>query len=387
MSWERNFESIKKDTNFFAELNNEIVNLNEIISIFEAETDGGKKHTWFRLFDDHIEFLDQRFLPAKEDWIKCKDEKEVAYAIREMVVRGAPAIGISAAFGVVYGVKKRLKNKVKITPDIFSDITTELERTRPTAFNLKNALLDMEQEYQNFILNSSLDNQDELLQRITNRAIKIWFHDFAYCYLIGKFGAELIKDGSVVFTICNTGSLATGGWGTAFSAIRFASKIGKKIEVIALETRPFLQGSRLTAWELMQNKIPFHIIVDSSSAFSISQMKAKGKDICCVAGADRILRDGTTANKIGTFTLAISSKYFDVPFYVLAPSTTIDNVSEKIPIEERNPREVREFFGVRVLPDDVPVFNFAFDITPPNLISAIVTEKGIFRYPYDFSHI
>jgi len=387
MSWKINFESIKKDTNFFAELSNEIVNLNEIISIFEAETDGGKKHTWFRLFDDHIEFLDQRFLPAKEDWIKCKDEKEVAYAIREMVVRGAPAIGISAAFGVVYGVKKKLKNKVKITPDIFSDITAELERTRPTAFNLKKALLDMEQEYQNFILNSSLDNQDELLQRLTNRAIKIWFHDFAYCYLIGKFGAELIKDGSVVFTICNTGSLATGGWGTAFSAIRFASKIGKKIEVIALETRPFLQGSRLTAWELMQNKIPFYIIVDSSSAFSISQMKAKGKDICCVAGADRILRDGTTANKIGTFTLAILSKYFDVPFYVLAPSTTIDNVSEKIPIEERNPREVREFFSVRVLPDDVPVFNFAFDITPPNLISAIVTEKGIFRYPYDFSHI
>ncbi len=387
MPWKINFESIKKDTNFFSELNNEIVNLNEIVSTFEVETDGGKKHTWFHLFDDYIEFLDQRFLPSKENWVKCRDEKEVAYAIKEMVVRGAPAIGISAAFGVVYGVKKRLQNKVKITHDVFSEITAELERTRPTAFNLKKALSDMKEEFHTFINTSSPDNQDELLQRLTNRAIKIWFYDFACCYLIGKFGAELIKDDSVVFTICNTGSLATGGWGTAFSAIKFANKIGKKIEVIALETRPFLQGSRLTAWELMKNKIPFHIIVDSSSAFSISQIKQRGKDICCAVGADRILKDGTTANKIGTLSLAILSKYFDIPFYVLAPSTTIDNLSEKIPIEERNPREVRELFGIRVLPDDVPVFNFAFDITPPPLISAIVTEKGIFRYPYDFSHI
>jgi methylthioribose-1-phosphate isomerase len=135
----------------------------------------------------------------------------------------------------------------------------------------------------------------------------------------------------------------------------------------------------------MQNKIPFHIIVDSSAAFSILKMKEKGREICCVVGADRILKDGTTANKIGTLTLAISAKYFEVPFYVLAPSTTIDTESDEIPIEERNPREVREIFGFRILPDDVPVFNFAFDITPPHLISAIITEKGIFRYPYNFS--
>jgi methylthioribose-1-phosphate isomerase len=367
------------------ELRNQGINfdINEVLTVFEVETDGGKKHTWFRLFDDYVEFLDQRFLPAKENWVRCEDEKDFAYAIREMIVRGAPAIGISAAFGIVYGIKKRLKNKIKITQSVFSEIKSELERTRPTAFNLKKALDDMEKEF----LSSNEKDQDGLLQKLFDRAIKIWFYDFAYCYIIGKFGAELIKDGSVVFTICNTGSLATGGWGTAFSAIKFANKVGKNIEVIALETRPFLQGSRLTAWELMQNKIPFHIIVDSSSAFSILKMKEKGKEICCVVGADRILKDGTTANKIGTLTLAISAKYFEVPFYVLAPSTTIDTESDQIPIEERNPREVREIFGCRILPDDVPVFNFAFDITPPHLISAIITEKGIFRYPYNFSSL
>ena len=367
------------------ELRNQGINfdINEVLTVFEAETDGGKKHTWFRLFDDYVEFLDQRFLPAKENWVRCEDEKDVAHAIREMIVRGAPAIGISAAFGIVYGIKKRLKNRIKITQSVFSEIKSELERTRPTAFNLKKALDDMEKEF----LSSNEKDQDGLLQKLFDRAIKIWFYDFAYCYIIGKFGAELIKDGSVVFTICNTGSLATGGWGTAFSAIKFANKVGKNIEVIALETRPFLQGSRLTAWELMQNKIPFHIIVDSSSAFSILKMKEKGKEICCVVGADRILKDGTTANKIGTLTLAISAKYFEVPFYVLAPSTTIDTESDQIPIEERNPREVREIFGCRILPDDVPVFNFAFDITPPHLISAIITEKGIFRYPYNFSSL
>jgi methylthioribose-1-phosphate isomerase len=382
MSWERNLSSLRsKDLELELKCQGINFDINEVLAVFEAETDGGKKHTWFRLFDDYVEFLDQRFLPAKEIWVRCEDEKDVAHAIREMIVRGAPAIGISAAFGIVYGTKKRLKNKNKITPYVFSEIKSELERTRPTAFNLKKALGDMEQEF----LSSNEKDQDGLLQKLFDKAIKIWFYDFACCYLIGKFGAELIKDGSVVFTICNTGSLATGGWGTAFSAIKFASKIGKNIEVIALETRPFLQGSRLTAWELMQNKIPFHIIVDSSAAFSILKMKEKGREICCVVGADRILKDGTTANKIGTLTLAISAKYFEVPFYVLAPSTTIDTESDEIPIEERNPREVREIFGFRILPDDVPVFNFAFDITPPHLISAIITEKGIFRYPYNFS--
>jgi methylthioribose-1-phosphate isomerase len=382
MSWERNLSSLRsKDLELELKCQGINFDINEVLAVFEAETDGGKKHTWFRLFDDYVEFLDQRFLPAKEIWVRCEDEKDVAHAIREMIVRGAPAIGISAAFGIVYGTKKRLKNKNKITPYVFSEIKSELERTRPTAFNLKKALGDMEQEF----LSSNEKDQDGLLQKLFDKAIKIWFYDFACCYLIGKFGAELIRDGSVVFTICNTGSLATGGWGTAFSAIKFASKIGKNIEVIALETRPFLQGSRLTAWELMQNKIPFHIIVDSSAAFSILKMKEKGREICCVVGADRILKDGTTANKIGTLTLAISAKYFEVPFYVLAPSTTIDTESDEIPIEERNPREVREIFGFRILPDDVPVFNFAFDITPPHLISAIITEKGIFRYPYNFS--
>ena len=350
----------------------------KVRDIFMEETDGGRQHVWFRLHEDKIEFLDQRYLPFEEKWVECTDEKDVAESIRKMVLRGAPAIGIAAAFGVSLGVKKRKKRGEKVGEKEFLEIKETLLNTRPTAYNLEKALNDMEEEFRK-------SSEDELEDALERRAKEIWFEDFLSCYLIGMNGAELIPDGGTVFTICNTGALATGGWGTAFSSIKFAWKEGKRFEVIALETRPFLQGARLTAWELTREKINFRLIVDSSSTFLMKKIREETtKDACVIAGADRILRDGTTSNKIGTLMLAVSAKHFSIPFYVLAPTTTIDTKSEVIPIEERSADEVREVFGKKVAPENAPVYNFSFDITPPELISAIITDEGVFRYPYMF---
>lgn len=350
--------------------------LEEAQKIFYEETEGGKRHVWFRLEDGYIEFLDQRLLPHKEEWVRCYDERDVASAIKSMIVRGAPAIGISASFGVFYGLKKRVQRRENLTYEVFKEIKETLFNTRPTAFNLQKALDEMEEEFK-------ASGGD--LDKIYARAKKIWFSDFLSCYLIGMWGSEVIPQDGFVFTICNTGSLATGGWGTAFSAIKFAKKLGKNFEVIALETRPFLQGSRLTAWELLKEKIPFHLIVDSSAPFMMKKiLDETPKSISVLTGADRILRNGTTANKIGTFMLAISAKIFSVPFYVLAPSTTIDKNSEYIVIESRAEDEVKSFSGIQVAPKDAKAFNFVFDITPPDFISGIITEEGIFSYPYNF---
>lgn len=345
----------------------------QIKRIFLIESEEERRWIWFELESDGIRFLDQRFLPAREEWVKCHDEEEVASAIKLMVVRGAPAIGIAAAFGVLYGVKNRVARGENVAYDTFQMIKRRLLDTRPTAYNLKDALEKMES-----VFNHS--SRDELVEVLENTAKRIWFDDYVSCYLIGKFGSTLIPDNSYVFTICNTGALATGGWGTAFSAIRTAKREGKSFLVFSLETRPYLQGSRLTSWELLREKIDFRIIVDSSAPFVMS----KFKNVCVLTGADRILKDGTTSNKIGTLMLAICSRYFSIPLYICAPRTTIDVVSDRIPIEQRDDKEVKEIFGVRVAPQDASAVNYSFDITPPELISAIVTDEGIFRYPYRF---
>jgi methylthioribose-1-phosphate isomerase len=350
--------------------------LEEAQKTFYEETEEGKKHVWFRLYDEYIEFLDQRLLPHKEQWVRCYDERDVASAIKSMVVRGAPAIGIAASFGVFYGLKKRVQRRENLTYEVFREIKETLFNTRPTAFNLQKALDEMEEEFK--VSGGDID-------KIYARAKKIWFSDFLSCYLIGRWGSEVIPEDGFVFTICNTGSLATGGWGTAFSAIKFAKKLGKNFEVVALETRPFLQGSRLTAWELLKEKIPFYLIVDSSAPFMMKKiLDETPKSISVLTGADRILRNGTTANKIGTFMLALSAKMFSIPFYVLAPSTTIDKNSEYIVIESRSEEEVKSFGGVQVAPKPAKALNFVFDITPPDFISGIITEEGIFSYPYNF---
>lgn len=347
--------------------------IEEIREKFLEESDGGRRWVWFELGEKSIKFLDQRYLPLREIWVGCYGADDVARAIKDMVLRGAPAIGIAAAFGVFYEVKKMVSEGKYPNEKEFSDIVGKLLNTRPTAYNLKKALDDMCDEF----LKSS---KEDLVERLERKAKEIWFQDYVSCHLIGENGSKLLDNVDYVFTICNTGSLATGGWGTAFSVIKKAFEKGKKFLVFALETRPFLQGARLTAWELIKNKIDFKLIVDSSAPFVMS----KYKNSCVLTGADRILKDGTTSNKIGTLMLAISSNYFSIPFYVCAPKTTIDTKSEAIPIEERDEREVKEVFGVKIAPENSHALNYSFDITPPSLISAIITEDGVFTPPYLF---
>ncbi len=353
--------------------------LQNIKKIFDEETEGGKRHTWFEIREEGVAFLDQRLLPSKHDWVLCRDDQEVAWAIKNMVVRGAPAIGIASALGVWLGIKKREKKGEKVGEKEFNEIKNNLLNTRPTAYNLKSALDKMWGDFKKH------EGQPEIADIMLRKAKEIWFYDFVSCYLIGKNGSEVIPDGGFVITICNTGSLATGGWGTALSAIKYAWREGKKFGVIVLETRPFLQGARLTTWELIREKIPFKLIVDSASAFVISKIISNtSKDACILTGADRILKDGTTSNKIGTLMLAIVGKYFSIPLYVLAPRTSIDNMSDTIPIEQRDDSELKNISGVNITPNETETLNFVFDITPPHLISAIITEDGIFRYPYSF---
>lgn len=308
------------------------------------------EHTWFKWREDALEVLDQRYLPFKEKWHTLRTERQVAWAIKNMVLRGAPAIGIAAAFGFVLGVRRKVR---------LDKIKQILLNTRPTAVNLANAISRMEKAWR-------------MRRDIEEEAISIWSEDFKACEMMGKHGAELIPPNSKVLTICNTGSLATGGWGTAFSALKVAYDQGKKIHVIACETRPFLQGARLTVWELKKFGIPFTLICDSAAAFLIS----KGEIACVFTGADRITGRGFVANKVGTLSLACACQIFKVPFYVVAPTTTID-VKEEIPIEERDGEEVRMISGKRIVAKDTPVRNPAFDITPPHLITYIITEKGI----------
>lgn len=326
--------------------------------------------------DDRVIMIDQRKLPGEEVYVECRDFEDVAAAIEKMVIRGAPAIGVAAAFGVALGFSRVERSKDSRAE--FSRISARLRRTRPTAWNLFWALERMKAAHQ--------ENQglplDELKKRLIAEALDIEREDVEINRQIGQFGAELIKDGDSILTHCNAGGLATAAYGTALGVIRAAFEQGKKIRVFADETRPFLQGARLTAWELEKLGIPYFVISDSMAGW----LMRKGEIGLAVVGADRITPNGDTANKIGTYSVAVLAKENHIPFYVAAPLSTFDfslETGDQIPIEERPPEEVKEINGKLITPAGARVRNPAFDVTPAGYISAIITEKGVIRPPYE----
>ncbi len=369
--------------------------------------------------DDIVEMIDQRKLPGKVIYLKLKTYKDVIDAIKKMVVRGAPAIGVSAGFGLYMGAKD-IANKTDHYEEFkirFLKICDEMFKARPTAVNLEWAIKKMKEivvsgndindiktnlksasnlaanSAKNTVANTKVNITDitgdkknikSILKKLREESIKIYNEDIEINKKMGKFGASLINDGSTILTHCNAGALATAGYGTALGVIRAAIEDKKKIKVIADETRPFLQGARLTAWELMSDNIPVTLIADNSAGL----LMRKGMIDGVIVGADRIASNGDVANKIGTYQVAVLAKENNIPFYVAAPLSTIDlNIKsgEEIPIEERDGKEVSAVFGKKIAPENVNILNYAFDVTPHKYISAIITEKGIARKPYDKS--
>lgn len=324
--------------------------------------------------------IDQRLLPAEEKYLMLRSYEEVAEAIRKMVVRGAPAIGISAAMGLALGAKQSVGMSVADLEDDFSYMCEVMSQTRPTAVNLFWAIERMRNKFNQE--KSRTKNVEEIKDSLVKEALKIFEEDLEANRSIGSYGAELIPDGATVLTHCNAGALATAGdYGTALGVIRGARDAGKRVAVIADETRPFLQGLRLTAWELAKDDIPVTVITDNMAG----HVMKSGKVDCVVVGADRIAANGDTANKIGTYMVAVLAHRNNIPFYVAAPMTTLDlsiESGEQIPIEERAEREVTHIGDKQLGPDGVAVHNPAFDVTPNELIGAIITDKGIARPPY-----
>jgi len=330
--------------------------------------------------NDGVRMLDQRLLPTEEKYLMLRSYEEVADAIRKMVVRGAPAIGVSAAMGVALGASQSVGTSVADLEDDFNYICEVMSQTRPTAVNLFWAI-----ERMRTALNREkvlTDNVEVLKKKLVSEALAIFQEDIASNRAIGKHGAPLIPDGATVLTHCNAGALATAGdYGTALGVIRGARDAGKRVAVIADETRPFLQGLRLTAWELAQDNIPVTVITDNMAG----HVMKGGKVDVVVVGADRIAANGDTANKIGTYMVAVLAKEHDIPFYVAAPISTLDlslQSGEQIPIEERNSREITHMREQQLGPDGVEVHNPAFDITPNHLIAAIITDRGVARAPF-----
>ena len=330
--------------------------------------------------DHGVRFIDQTKLPTEETYVTCKTYQEVADVIRNMVVRGAPAIGVAAAMGIALGVKT---SKADNTGDLkrdFDQICDLIGKTRPTAVNLFWAIRRMQQKFEN----SRVRPIPQLKQAMVEEARRMHAEDIAINQAMGKHGAALMPASGGVLTHCNAGALATAGYGTALGVIRAAIEAGKKIHVYADETRPFLQGSRLTAWELVKDNIPTTVISDNMSG----AMMRQGKIGAVIVGADRIAANGDVANKIGTYTVAVLAKEHEIPFYVAAPISTIDLETpdgSKIPIEQRNPAEVTHIAGKAITPAGVEIENPAFDVTPAKYVTAIVTERGIARTPYEQS--
>ena len=324
--------------------------------------------------DDTVRIIDQRLLPSHETIRTYKDYRGVGEAIRTMVIRGAPAIGVAAAMGVALGMRGYAGARAQAR---FEVVAKALKATRPTAVNLAWAIERMRGVLE---ANLSLD-EHQLFRKLRGEAIAICKEDIEINRAMGRFGAELLPSSSTVLTHCNAGALATAGYGTALGVVRAAKEAGKKIEVFADETRPFLQGSRLTAWELHKDKIPVTVIADNMAA---TVLRA-GKVDCVIVGTDRTAANGDVANKIGTYPLAVMAHRHEVPFYVAAPLSSIDlncPSGEQIPIEERSGIELTEFKGKQVAPKGVATFNPAFDVTPHELVSAIITERGIAYPPY-----
>ena len=327
---------------------------------------------------DRVEIIDQRLLPLRKEYIVLEDVNDVASAIKSLAVRGAPAIGICAAYGLCVGIKDAKEDNIF---DLFNSSYETLKNTRPTAVNLFKSLDRMKSVFNSVFGKKSLNEIKDILFK---EACKIEEEDYYTCRKIGENGYRIIEsmDKINAMTICNAGGLATAGFGTALGVFYTAKEKGKNIKVFVPETRPLLQGARLTTYELMEAGIDVVLLTDNMIGFL---MKKERIDII-VVGADRIAKNGDTANKIGTYSLAILAKYHNIPFYVAAPTTTIDysiESGDEITIEYRGSDEIINFAGVTTSPD-VPTFSPAFDITPASLITGIITEEGLFNYPYKF---
>ncbi|MGI8882809.1 MAG: S-methyl-5-thioribose-1-phosphate isomerase [Pyrinomonadaceae bacterium] len=330
--------------------------------------------------DEGVEMLDQRLLPTEEKWLTLKTYAEVAAAIKDMVVRGAPAIGVSAAYGIALGMKNFVGTNMADFEDELDYVGQTLGKTRPTAVNLFWAIDRMKRTFLN--AKDAGKSIGEIKQILIEDSKAIHEEDIESQRLISKFGGELIEDNSTVLTHCNAGALATGGvWGTALGVIRGAIADGKTVSVIADETRPYMQGARLTAWELLQDDIPVTLIADNMSG----HVMKKGRVQAVVVGSDRIAANGDVANKIGTYMVAVLARQHNIPFYVAAPLSTVDlncPTGEEIPIEERDIREITHVKDIQLAPDGIDVSNYAFDVTPNEFVTAIITEKGVARAPY-----
>ncbi|PYX95964.1 MAG: S-methyl-5-thioribose-1-phosphate isomerase [Acidobacteria bacterium] len=330
--------------------------------------------------DSGVRFIDQTKLPTEETYVTCKTYEQVADAIRNMVVRGAPAIGVAAAMGIALGVKTSKADSGAELKLEFDRMCDAMAKTRPTAVNLFWAIRRMQDKFEYLRTRPIVQTKQALVEE----AQRMHAEDIAANQAMGRHGATLMPAQGGVLTHCNAGALATCGYGTALGVIRAAVEQGKRIHVYADETRPFLQGSRLTAWELMKDGIPTTVISDNMAGAMMKQ----GKIGVIVVGADRIAANGDVANKIGTYTVAVLAKENGIPFYVAAPFSTIDLETadgSKIPIEQRNPREVTHIAGKAMAPEGVQVENPAFDVTPAKYVAAIITERGITRAPYEDS--
>src|SRR3989338_6417327 len=339
--------------------------------------------------NDHVLMIDQTKLPNEEIYVKLYTAREVADAITNMIVRGAPAIGVSAAFGLALGIKQSQAKSVTQLKTEFESLTKMLFETRPTAVNLKWALDRMRKVFEACHLvipgerSETRDPIPKIKSALEKEALQIHAEDIEINRAMGKNGEKLIRNNANIMTYCNTGALAAAWYGTALGVVRAAYENKKKFHVYVCETRPYLQGLRLTSWELQKEDIPHTVISDNMAAWLMAQKKVDG----IFVGADRIAKNGDTANKIGTYNLAVLAKYHSVPFYVVAPTSTIDwecPSGKEIPIEERSAKEVTHVQGHLIGLKDVNVYNPAFDVTPSELITAIVTEKGIFK-PNRFS--
>ncbi|MEP9412655.1 MAG: S-methyl-5-thioribose-1-phosphate isomerase [Candidatus Brocadia sp.] len=331
---------------------------------------------WEGDINGRIRLIDQTLLPTELKFVYCEDIKSIWHAIKTLMVRGAPAIGIAAAMGVVLGTKDIHVKDADAFLKEFRHVTSYLSTARPTAINLFWGIARMERV--------ALENKDRSVQEIKEallrEAIKIQNEDKVICRQIGENGAGLIKDGNSILTHCNAGGLATADYGTALAVLFKAKEQGKHIKVYADETRPLLQGARLTAWELLHAGIDVTLICDSMAA----HVMKLGRVQCVIVGADRIAANGDTANKIGTYGVSILAKEHEIPFYVAAPVSTFDlsiKSGDDIPIEERSPEEITQGFGRKTAPEGVRVFNPAFDVTPAKNITAIITEKGVITKP------
>jgi len=324
-----------------------------------------------------VRFIDQTRLPSEEVYVTCRTYEDVGKAIRDMIVRGAPAIGVAAAMGVALGIKQSSASDIRSLRDDFDRISRTIAETRPTAINLFWAIRRMNEKLESV----AGQNIDQIKAALVREAQHMFLEDIAANQAMGRYGATLMPSSGSVLTHCNAGALATCGYGTALGVIRAAVDSGKKIDVFADETRPFLQGARLTAWELMKDGIQTTVIADNMAGAMMRQGRIKA----VIVGADRIAANGDVANKIGTYGVAVLAKEHSIPFYVAAPWSTVDlntPTGDEIPIEQRSPKEVTHHGGKQIAPDGVLVENPAFDVTPHKYVTSIITERGVARAPY-----